>query len=434
MTHHRTKSIVSILLAVVLTVSLFAGCTPGGQGNDPAQGGPAQQSTDSDAVAQTISIGTIFPRSGPVALLGEQAQMGAEVARQIFNERGGLDGAIVEFVTADAPDPAAASTEANRLINQHDVSVIIGSLTSGNANAIRGVTERNNVLLWETSGIADAVTEDSTHVFRTCDRGGLRGYHGMRFIAQELSQILDIPVSEMRVALINEDSSFGESLVTGAEIGAAQYGVNVVIHERYSQDLTDHSAMVLRVRETNPHVIFAISHLHDAVLFYDTLMQLNAVPLAILGGGAGFTDPNFNEVFGEQANGVFAIDMPTNVDPDLFANQETVDLYHEFVRRYLEMDTNSDYPPLSAAVVFMGTWVLLNYVLPEAASMDVDDIIAAARGLRIDETTMGWYVEFDEEGQNIGANSVVGQWQDGRTVTVWPDSFALGEIMHVPLS
>ena len=37
--------------------------------------------------AQEIKIGTIFPRSGAIAMLGEQAYRGADLARQMVNRK-----------------------------------------------------------------------------------------------------------------------------------------------------------------------------------------------------------------------------------------------------------------------------------------------------------------------------------------------------------
>lgn len=440
----KRNRLTALLLVLVLALGLFSGCvseSPAPQTSDSGSSAPEQSTaaqpsegaTEPAAGGDTITIGTIFPRSGNNALLGEQAFYGAEIARQMINEQGGINGVMVEFASADAPGATEASTEANRLIDQQGVNIIIGSLTSGNANAIKAVTERNNAILWETSGIADDVTDNSTYVFRTCDKGGLRGYYGMKFIAEEISARLEIPANELKVAIINEDGANGEAQVKGAQEGAAEFGLQIVAHERYSQNITDHSAMVLRVQQAQPDVIFAVSYVNDAVLLYETLEQYGAMPKVFLGGGAGYTDPNFTTVFGEKSNGVFCIDMPTNLADSVFSDPATVELHNEFVRRYKEMDTKSDAPPLAAECVFMGTWVLLNDVLPNAASMSVEDIKAAAKACKLDETTMGWSVDFDEDGQNRGANSVIGQWQDGKTVTVWPENFATGEIDHLPL-
>jgi branched-chain amino acid transport system substrate-binding protein len=368
-------------------------------------------------------------------MLGSQAFNGAEIARQMINERGGVNGRQVEFAKADAPGSTEASTEANRLIDQQGVTAIIGSLSSGNGLAISSVTERSGVVLWETSAISDEITSaGGKYIFRTCESGSLRGYYGMQFASEVLAENLGIPAQDLKIALINEDSSYGQSISEGAEQGAKDFNLNVVAHETYNKDITDLSATVVRIKEKQPDIIFAVSYVNDAMLLYDTLKQLDAMPKVLIGGGSGYTDLNFNEVFGTEANGVFCIDMPTNIPSTAFKNDETKEIQAEFRSRFLEANTDVQAVPLTAEVLFAGTWVLLHDVLPNAASMSPDDIAAAARALNLDETTMGWGVEFGDNGQNRIAVPAISQWQDGATRSVWPDKYKVSDIMYLPLN
>lgn len=416
------KRFLVAFLVLALVLSSFVGC--GGNESD-----------DTGETKEPIKIGIVLPKSGSLALLGSQAFEGAEIARQMINERGGVNGQEVIFADADAPGSTEASTEANRLIDQQGVNVIIGSLSSGNGLAISSVTERNGAILWETSGISDAITNSGgKYIFRTCESGSLRGYYGMQFTSEVLADKLGTPAKDLKIALINEDSSYGESIIEGAVKGAEDFGLNIVAHERYNKDITDFSAMVLRVKEKQPDIIFAVSYVNDAVLLYDTMRQMDAIPKVLFGGGSGFTDLNFNKVFGDDANGVFCIDMPTNVPPTAFKNQETKDIQAEFRQRFLEKQKDMKSVPLTAEILFAGTWVLLNDVLPNAKSMSVEDISAAAKAVKVEETTMGWGVEFGDNGQNKIAIPAISQWQDGATRSVWPEKYKVSDLMYLPLN
>ncbi len=417
-----SKKIFVLCLVCLLLVTSFVGCA----GKEVSQDGSSED---------PIKIGIALPRSGAIALLGSHAFDGAEIAREMINERGGVNGREVIFAEADAPGATEASTEANRLIDQQGVNVIIGSLSSGNALAISSVTERNNSILWETSGISDDITESGgRYIFRTCESGSLRGYYGMQFIAEELSKQLDIPYADLRISVINEDSSFGESILKGILEGAEDFKLNIVSHDRYNKDVKDLSSLVVRVKENNPDVIFAVSYVNDAVLLYDTLKQFDVVPKALVGGGAGYTDLNFADAFGEETNGIFVIDMPTNIPSEAFANDITREIQTEFRERFLDSHSDVESVPLTAEVLFAGTWVLLNDVLPNAKSMNVDDIAEAAREINLDETTMGWGVKFNEKGQNEIAIPAISQWQNGSTIAIWPEAYKRSEIEFLPLN
>src|SRR5512136_2594367 len=79
---------------------------------------------------EMIRIGTLYPMTGPLALLGTEEWRGAEVARVAQNEKGGVLGKKIQFVRADAPDAKAATAEAERLITVEKVKVIVGSYSS----------------------------------------------------------------------------------------------------------------------------------------------------------------------------------------------------------------------------------------------------------------------------------------------------------------
>ncbi len=87
------------------------------------------------AGAEEIRIGILNPLSGPLAPLGQDSTLGAELAAELVNERGGVAGRKVTLVKADAPTATAAVTEANRLITQEGVRIIAGAYGSSIALA-----------------------------------------------------------------------------------------------------------------------------------------------------------------------------------------------------------------------------------------------------------------------------------------------------------
>ena len=56
---------------------------------------------------ETWRIGALYPLSGNLALLGNDNLVGARIAVEIINERGGVTGKKVELVTGDATTPPA---------------------------------------------------------------------------------------------------------------------------------------------------------------------------------------------------------------------------------------------------------------------------------------------------------------------------------------
>src|SRR2546422_11373355 len=75
-----------------------------------------------------IKIGVIQPLSGPVAASGNYVRMGAEIARDWINARGGVLGRQINLLIEDnKSDPKEAATAAEKLIVRDKVPVIMGA-------------------------------------------------------------------------------------------------------------------------------------------------------------------------------------------------------------------------------------------------------------------------------------------------------------------
>lgn len=81
-----------------------------------------------------LKIGTVFPMTGAMALLGLEQYRGTELACDLVNERGGIPGVgtKIKLVVGDAKSEASvAATEAERLITLEKVDILIGTYSSG---------------------------------------------------------------------------------------------------------------------------------------------------------------------------------------------------------------------------------------------------------------------------------------------------------------
>ena len=185
----KTRKVLALALALVMS------CTMAACGGDSEMTDGGSTSTSADG---TYKIGMIYPMSGGNALFGNAMVSATEIAVDMINEAGGVNGTQIQLVVGDGATSSEASTEATRMIDSEGVNVIIGSMSSGNANAIRSVTERSNVILWETSAVADNVLDGNSGLtFRICDQGSYRGYNAVKFLCEELADDLGIRVIQL---------------------------------------------------------------------------------------------------------------------------------------------------------------------------------------------------------------------------------------------
>ncbi|MER1966739.1 ABC transporter substrate-binding protein [Castellaniella sp. GW247-6E4] len=384
------------------------------------------------SAADTIKIGTLFPMSGPMALLGNEAFQAAEVAREMVNESGGVLGKTVEFATADAPDPTSANAEATRLIIREKVPVITGSYSSAIALAASEVAEREGVLYWETVAVADKFTERKyNNIVRLTFNASMMGITAAKY-AQELSGRLGKDAKDLRVGIISEDSEFGQSVGDAAAAEVKKLGMQLVANEHYSKTVTDLSSLVLSLKAKQPDVVIATSYLNDGILFWRQARELDLPLGAMIGIGTGYALPDFLKATGDYANGIFDVDAPSSLNVSALP-QDTQALYHTFTERF-EAKTNRKPGPL-AYISFGGYWTLFKHVIPAAGSMDSAALRKAAAGLDLPMGALltGAGVKLNAAGQNERALISVMQWQDKQLEVVWPQNIAVKESVMVPL-
>lgn len=413
------KKFLAVLLILVLVLGTITGC------------GGGETATETE----TFKVGAIYPLSGPNALLGNQCLDAVQIAVDFVNANGGIQGRQVELVSADAPDPTAAATEAGRLVDQVGVKVVFGSLASGNALAIAGVTDKSGVVLVESGGIADALTDSNfKYVYRILDKGGLRGAVGAEYVGDNIATELGIAKEDMKVFIIHEESAYGESVANGAEAKVKEMGMQLVGRENYNTTITDMSALVLKIKEAQPDALLSVSYVNDAILLVDTLKQLQAVPKVFMGLGAGTTDPNFAMTIGEDSNGFFCTDMPTNLPLEVFEDEDMRATVEAFREAFLAKNTNLKNASIAAEAAFAGSFTFMNEILPNAADLDDPETIrAAALETKLDMTTLGFGWDLGDDGQNYAAGANINQWQGGKVVTVAPDKLKNGEAINIPL-
>lgn len=381
----------------------------------------------------TVKIGIIQPLSGPYAKLGEECLVGAEIARDLINERGGLWGKKVEYVVGDAPTPAAATTEAERLITQYDVKLLMGVYGSSLAIAASAVIIKHGLVYFEIDSASPMITgRGYPYIFRNHVGSPHIAEAPMQFIKEYLAPALKIDSKNLRVASLAEDSAYGSSEVPYLKEYAQKYGLNLLGIEMYSAKSTDLSSIVLRIKELKPDVVIGCSYLNDAILFQRQSKQLGLYAKAMIGLTAGYDMPETAEALGNNINGIFSSTGSLELNPQGLL-PETRELVKELKSRF-EKRTGR-IPVSHAGWAFNGAWLVMHDILPKAGSFDPQKIrdVVMSLDAPIGSTVMGYGIKFPADGWGQRVSCIIGQWQNGKQVVVWPERFGTAKPIMVPL-
>jgi branched-chain amino acid transport system substrate-binding protein len=383
-------------------------------------------------------IGVLEPLTGPLAGEGKRHLEGYEIVRDMVNERGGVMGKKLVLAVADAPDPTAAASEANRLITREGVKIITGTFSSRLCGAASEAAARHNVIYWETSCVDPRFNKRGLKtVFRTEIDGTGFGWYNIEFIAKHLAPRFNLKPNQLKIAFLSEDSSYGQGVTESARLRAKQeFGMLEVAAEYYSfTSINDFTPIITKLKQLSPDVVHHIGYTNDAPLFWRQAREQNFLFKALVHAGAtGYGSSDFGRALGDDANGVFALLEPGPGFRLEALRPEGQKIEREF-REAVQKRTGS-YPLGAHQLAGGGLW-LLKVVLDKAKSDDLDKFRDAVMSLDLPVGSVinGWGVKFAENGQNANdrVQHYMLQWQNGQLVTVWPEEFTTNRAKWIPL-
>lgn len=373
------------------------------------------------ADSKKIEIGALYPRSGSLALLGEESWRGAEIARQERNKRGGIAGREIVFVEGDCSDVAAARSEAERLIEQKKVGAIIGSYSSSRSMAATEVAARKNVLYFELGAIANDITNRGYQtIWRTNPTAQDFSLSQVDFITNWVAPQMGKAPADIRVSIAHEDSDYGTSVAASFKELAETVGIKVVSIEPYAATSSDLSSVIFRLRKAEPDLIIAVSYAQDAILLSRQAYEFK-LKTPFFGTGGGHSLKSFQEALGNETEGVLNVDF-TQYEVD----QSFTPGLQEFLALYKEIFKEEPKSGHSLAN-YMGAKVVFDILEKTGGSFDPGKVreVAMAVDIKAGSTATGWGVKFDDKGQNVRAKPLITEWRGGKLVTVWPEGAAL---------
>src|SRR5215471_2197868 len=194
-----------------------------------------------------VRIGMWAPLSGPVALLGQSARDGVRLWVKEINDKGGIHGRKINFISYDdAASPQEAQAAVRRLIDQDQVFMLISGSVSGSTLPVRQVITREKVpFVSSISSNMNLMRPFSRYIFR--------------IYANEDTQALGMVEWMMeherltRPAILYTSNDYG---VGGFQVFSERlkekYKISPAAAERYNQGDQDFSAQLLRIKSADP--------------------------------------------------------------------------------------------------------------------------------------------------------------------------------------
>lgn len=416
------KRAFAAFVASILAVALVAGC--GGAKKDAA---PAPASSDKKAEApKEIKIAFFNPLSGSNADAGKQDLDGVKLAIDDVNNAGGikaLGGAKLSLVVTDTTsDPKDAVSVVERTLSTEKVVAGIGPGFSNITLSIIPLLEKNRIPIL-VNAISDDITKQGyKYVFQGTPKGSMFGATQVEFLGY-LNKEFNLGLKN--VAIVYENSAYGESTSKGSMDIAKGAGLNVVLYQSYPAGFTDASSLVTAIKNAKADVLFPVSYTNDAKLIINTMKQFNINPL-VIGGGAGFLWPTIGKEMGDSVNGLISVGSWNWDSKNISGTADLAAATKRFEDKYGYFMTEHAGPEY--AYVRM-----VAEAMEKTASSDPTKIRDYLAATEFGGSTFGGFfqpgkVKFNETGWNSSVHPVMIQWQGGKPRTIYPAADATAKI------
>ncbi len=357
----------------------------------------------------SIKVGIVLPLTGKFAKFGEIENKSFLMALKEINAGGGVNGKKIELIIEDTtgkPDVGRSAVE--KLITQDKVVMLGGGYSSSVTWATIAVAQQNKVPFLVNTGSADKITEQGwEYIYRL--NPPVSEYPGA------FADFLKTNGKDIKtVAILHDNTLFGQSGAKKFVKQCEALGLEVILKEGYEGGAIDFKPLLMKVKAKKADLVYMISYIMDASLLMRQSKQLNLNPKMFVGGGAGFTLPEFKKNAGKASSLVFSATLWTPSVP--YPGAKTY--YDNFVAKY---NTPTEY---HGAEAYSAMYVIAD-TLKRAKSLNRDDIRDSLAKTNL--ITAFGPVKFISYGKKTNQNKLptfLVQWIDGNLETVWPQKVA----------
>ena len=367
-----------IIIAIVVVVLIVLALKPSPKGTGP------------------IKIGFIAPLSGDgVVTIGESVRRGVELAATEINEKGGIDGRMIEVIYEDGKcSNKDATTAAQKLISIDKVKVIVGMICSGELLSAAPVAEAAKVVLIGQGSSPD-ITNAGDYVFRT--------HPSDVIVSQTLVDHMKAN-NFKKVAILSGSTAYTLALEKDFKVKAAN-NIEIVIAEQYTDNTKDFQSLLQKIKTTNPDAFLLNGRTPaDAARI---AQQARVLGITAQFYTAYFTAPEFVGL-GKVVEGTYIADAP-GLDP---SNARAAAFLAKSKEKY---GTEPAYTFFS--VNAYDQVYLLAEIFKKASPEDADEIKKALYDTKAFNGVSGTF-GFDANGDVTGIGMRMMQVKDGKAIPV----------------
>jgi branched-chain amino acid transport system substrate-binding protein len=244
------------------------------------------------AAVDVVKVGVVEGLSGPPAItdFGESYLQGIKLAVKDYEARGGKP-KIQLVVYDDEANPQRAVSVVQRLIQNDGVSIVMGTVSSGNVMAFAPILQRAAIPLVAGPSIATNITTDfinqkPSYIFR-CSM--VEKY--------QIDAMLDWGVKNFKhIGLIHSTTGYGNFAAKAIEEGLKARGKPLAASEAAAPGVNDLTPQMLKMKDA---AVDLVLNFHESFeLLYRPMVALNYRPT--VAGNWGLSSLKVEQIVGKE--------------------------------------------------------------------------------------------------------------------------------------
>lgn len=208
-----------------------------------------------EAESEDTAVGTVLPVSGDLSTLGPGMQKAIDLAFDLVNEAGGVNGGEITAIHRDSGTSEQVGTDAaSGLVNIDGVEILLGAVSSGVTIAIaESVTIPGGVLHISPASSSNAITSlaDNDMVFRTRVNDAVK--------SQVLAE-LAVAAGYQHVATTYVNNAYGASLNDSFIEAFEAMGGTVTSNVSHELGQASYLSEIRDTADENPDVLLTIAY------------------------------------------------------------------------------------------------------------------------------------------------------------------------------
>jgi branched-chain amino acid transport system substrate-binding protein len=370
----------------------------------------------------TVTLGASLQLSGNLAGTGRYYRDGYQLAVDRINEHGGVRIGDKRYKLAlrildNESDPKLNQRQHEDLVTDYKVDFLLGPFSSSAVLAGAEIAEKYQVPMVQGGGASSRIfVRGHKYVFGTLPAA--EDY--FRSTIEMLEQLTPKPKT---VGLVTGDDAFDVTVSNGTLALLQQSGLQVVLHQHYSERTPNFFNILTLIRSRAPDVILWSGHEAGAIGFVRESRNRNIHPNLLASFTVGVPGANFRSALGKDADYVFGM-------TPWLPSERLKDRWFGDASRFAgDYEQRFGYPAdyhAAAAVAAVETFAA---AMEAAETTDHHLVRDAIAGLDF-ESVYG-RIHFGESGQIVMPQTVI-QIQDGKVVEIFTDKFVNQPLYPVP--